>query len=35
MALAIMAWGPGRLSTDYALARLCGSGLKEAAKICH
>ena len=35
MALAIMAWGPGRLSTDYALARLCGSGLKEAAKTCH
>jgi putative oxidoreductase len=35
MALAIMAWGPGRLSIDYALARLCGSGLKEAAKTCH
>ena len=30
MALAIMAWGPGRLSIDHALCRLLGSGVKEA-----
>jgi putative oxidoreductase len=31
MALAIMAWGPGRLSIDYALCRLPGLRVKEAA----
>jgi putative oxidoreductase len=31
MALAIMAWGPGRLSIDHALCRLPGLGVKEAA----
>jgi uncharacterized protein len=31
MALAIMAWGPGRLSIDYALGRLPGLRVKEAA----
>jgi putative oxidoreductase len=31
MALAIMAWGPGRLSIDHALARLAGLRVKEAA----
>ena len=31
MALAIMAWGPGRLSIDHALGRLPGLRLKEAA----
>lgn len=30
MALAIMAWGPGRLSIDHALSRLAGSRVKEA-----
>jgi uncharacterized membrane protein YphA (DoxX/SURF4 family) len=29
MALAIMAWGPGRLSIDYALCRLSGLRVKE------
>jgi putative oxidoreductase len=31
MALAIMAWGPGRLSIDHALCRLTGLHFKEAA----
>ena len=31
MALAIMAWGPGRLSIDHALCRLAGLRVKEAA----
>ncbi len=31
MALAIMAWGPGRLSIDHALSRLPGVRVKEAA----
>jgi putative oxidoreductase len=31
MALAIMAWGPGRLSIDHALSRLPGLRAKEAA----
>jgi putative oxidoreductase len=31
MALAIMAWGPGRLSIDYALCQLPGLRVKEAA----
>ena len=31
MALAIMAWGPGRLSIDHALGRLPGLRVKEAA----
>jgi putative oxidoreductase len=31
MALAIMAWGPGRLSIDHALRRLAGLRVKEAA----
>jgi putative oxidoreductase len=31
MALAIMAWGPGRLSIDHALSRLPGLPVKEAA----
>jgi putative oxidoreductase len=31
MALAIMAWGPGRLSIDHALCRLSGLRVKEAA----
>ena len=31
MALAIMAWGPGRLSIDHALSRLPGLRVKEAA----
>ena len=31
MALAIMAWGPGRLSIDHALSRLSGLRVKEAA----
>jgi putative oxidoreductase len=31
MALAIMAWGPGRLSIDYALSRWPGLRVKEAA----
>jgi putative oxidoreductase len=31
MALAIMAWGPGRLSIDHALCRLPGLRVKEAA----
>ena len=31
MALAIMAWGPGRLSIDHALYRLPGLRVKEAA----
>ncbi|HLH94564.1 MAG TPA: DoxX family protein [Xanthobacteraceae bacterium] len=31
MALAIMAWGPGRLSIDHALSRLSGLRIKEAA----
>jgi putative oxidoreductase len=31
MALAIMAWGPGRLSIDHALCRLPGLRMKEAA----
>ena len=31
MALAIMAWGPGRLSIDHALSRLSGLRLKETA----
>jgi hypothetical protein len=30
MALAIMAWGPGRLSIDHALCRLPGLRVKEA-----
>ena len=30
MALAIMAWGPGRLSIDHALYRLPGLRVKEA-----
>ena len=30
MALAIMAWGPGRLSIDHALCRLLGSRVKQA-----
>ena len=32
MALAIMAWGPGRLSIDHALGRLPGLRVKEAAR---
>ena len=35
MALAIMAWGPGRLSIDYALCRLCGLRVKGAASAGH
>jgi hypothetical protein len=31
MALAIMAWGSGRLSIDHALRRLVGLRAKEAA----
>src|SRR5262245_30358478 len=31
MALAIMAWGPGRLSIDHALCRLPGLRVREAA----
>jgi len=31
MALAIMAWGPGRLSMDHALSRLPGLRVNEAA----
>jgi putative oxidoreductase len=31
MALAIMAWGPGRLSIDYVLCRLPGLRVNEAA----
>ena len=31
MALAIMAWGPGRLSIDHALCQLPGLRVKEAA----
>jgi putative oxidoreductase len=31
MALAIMAWGPGRLSIDHALGRLPGLRMKEEA----
>jgi putative oxidoreductase len=31
MALAIMAWGPGRLSMDHALSRLPGLRVKEGA----
>jgi putative oxidoreductase len=31
MALAIMAWGPGRLSIDHVLCRLPGLRVKEAA----
>jgi putative oxidoreductase len=30
MALAIMAWGPGRLSIDHALCRLAGLSVKDA-----
>jgi putative oxidoreductase len=33
MALAIMAWGPGRLSIDHVLYRLPGSRMKEAASV--
>jgi putative oxidoreductase len=33
MALAIMAWGPGRLSIDHALSRLPGFRVKEAASV--
>lgn len=32
MALAIMAWGPGRLSIDHALCRWSGAQVKEAAR---
>ena len=34
MALAIMAWGPGRLSIDHALCRLPWLRIKEAASPC-
>ena len=33
MALAIMAWGPGRLSIDHALCWLPGLRIKEAASV--
>jgi len=35
MALAIMAWGPGRLSIDHALCRLRGLRVKGAANAGH
>jgi putative oxidoreductase len=34
MALAIMAWGPGRLSIDNILCRLTGLHIKETADAC-